>query len=123
MYSPLPGDEVDSPVEESNVALAQLEAIRGATDEPAPSRSTARKKRGKKKDGDASEKPVTPNPTTSASAPRLKLKVPPLAAVVRANNEANDSMVPVDPNEPTYCYCNSVSYGDVRMFQFTPAIP
>lgn len=32
----------------------------------------------------------------------LKISLPPLAAAV-------------DPNEPRYCYCNQVSYGEVRL--------
>ena len=28
-------------------------------------------------------------------------------------------VMPVDPNEPKYCYCNQVSYGEVRASQYS----
>ncbi len=40
----------------------------------------------------------------------LKLTVPPLAVVVPPPIDA----AAVDPNERRYCYCNQVSYGEVR---------
>lgn len=120
MYSPLPGDESDNPLPFSGAALAQVELEGGATmigvtedAIPAPgTRPVIKRRRGRKKGVEPPEKAVTPLPTTGTTAPRLKLKVPPLAAVVQANNAA---IVPVDPNEPTYCYCNQVSYGDVSV--------
>jgi hypothetical protein len=37
----------------------------------------------------------------------LRLKVPPLSKTVQGDAAA-------DPNEPKYCYCNRVSFGNVR---------
>ena len=46
--------------------------------------------------------------STAASSSRgLKLKVPPLSAIMQGDAAA-------DPNEPKYCFCNRVSYGNVR---------
>ena len=33
---------------------------------------------------------------------------------VRALSAATPQELPVDPHEPRYCYCNQVSYGEVR---------
>lgn len=46
------------------------------------------------------------------------------ASAAAANPPSMDLDLPVDPNEPTYCFCNQVSYGemvacdnpDVRIF-------
>lgn len=35
------------------------------------------------------------------------------AAPAAANPTGMDLDIPVDPNEPTYCLCNQVSYGDM----------
>lgn len=35
------------------------------------------------------------------------------APAVAANPTSMDLDLPVDPNEPTYCLCNQVSYGDM----------
>ena len=35
------------------------------------------------------------------------------AATPAANPTTMDLDIPVDPNEPTYCFCNSVSYGEM----------
>lgn len=46
--------------------------------------------------------------STAASHSRsLKLRVPPLNAIMQGDAAA-------DPNEPKYCYCNRVSFGNVR---------
>uniref|UniRef100_A0A5B7BYX8 PHD finger protein ING n=1 Tax=Davidia involucrata TaxID=16924 RepID=A0A5B7BYX8_DAVIN len=36
-----------------------------------------------------------------------------LAATAAANPTSMDLDLPVDPNEPTYCFCNQVSYGEM----------
>lgn len=35
------------------------------------------------------------------------------AATAAANPTGMDLDIPVDPNEPTYCFCNQVSYGEM----------
>lgn len=35
------------------------------------------------------------------------------AAAAAANAPSMDLDLPVDPNEPTYCFCNQVSYGEM----------
>lgn len=35
------------------------------------------------------------------------------AATTAANPPTMDLDLPVDPNEPTYCLCNQVSYGEM----------
>lgn len=35
------------------------------------------------------------------------------AATPGANPTSMDLDLPVDPNEPTYCFCNNVSYGEM----------
>lgn len=35
------------------------------------------------------------------------------AATPAANPTGMDLDLPVDPNEPTYCFCNQVSYGEM----------
>ncbi|XP_076904364.1 PHD finger protein ING1-like [Bidens hawaiensis] len=35
------------------------------------------------------------------------------AQVAAANPPSMDLDLPVDPNEPTYCFCNQVSYGEM----------
>lgn len=78
---------------------------------PRASSSTLKKssKKGKKKRTDkaVSEAEATPGPTTTSSTRSLRLKVPPLSKTVQGDAAA-------DPNEPKYCYCNRVSFGNVR---------
>lgn len=35
------------------------------------------------------------------------------ASAAAANPPSMDLDLPVDPNEPTYCFCNQVSYGEM----------
>lgn len=35
------------------------------------------------------------------------------AAITTATNTSMELDLPVDPNEPTYCFCNQVSYGEM----------
>ncbi|CAL1703918.1 unnamed protein product [Somion occarium] len=58
--------------------------------------------------GRSLEKPPEEKEPTAAPVTRsLKLTVPPLASV------APQIELPTDPNEPRYCYCNQVSYGQM----------
>ncbi|KAH9925299.1 uncharacterized protein B0H18DRAFT_1009544 [Fomitopsis serialis] len=68
---------------------------------------------------DGTDKGETPTPEGAAS---LKLTVPPLASITahvgntpRAPGDMSElgamGDMPIDPNEPCYCYCNQVSFG------------
>ena len=48
----------------------------------------------------------------------LKLTVPPLSSVGLQGEED----MRVDPNEPRYCYCNQVSFGEVLYFKFLSSL-
>jgi hypothetical protein len=85
----------------------------GSTDGPAsasPSSPAAKKgKKGKKRKMDKASSEAGAGATagiTASSSRGLKLKVPPLNAVMQGDATA-------DPNEPKYCYCNRVSFGNV----------
>lgn len=85
----------------------------GNTD--APPRASSFKKGKKAKKRRTSDKVVSEAEavaaavaSTAASSSRsLKLKVPPLNAIMQGDAAA-------DPNEPKYCFCNRVSFGNVR---------
>lgn len=87
-----------------------------ATGSEAPRGSSASKKskKGKKRKTDRATSEADATPGTTVSFTRsLRLKVPPLSAAVQGDAAA-------DPNEPKYCYCNRVSFGNVslRFFGF-----
>ncbi|KAH9057162.1 hypothetical protein EDB83DRAFT_2225038 [Lactarius deliciosus] len=64
-------------------------------------------KKGKRKKSDkaVSETEVAP-PVVVSSTRSLRLKVPPLNSTAQADAAA-------DPDEPKYCYCNRVSFGNM----------
>jgi hypothetical protein len=72
----------------------------------------------RKRKGKGRKKSIVP-PATGGSS--LKLTVPPLANVVLSVDD-----MPVDPNEPRYCHCHQVSFGEVleslRSFLYRPLI-
>ena len=74
----------------------------------APKKSKKGKKKRTEKAVSEPEAIATPATTTTSSSRSLRLKVPPLSAVVQGDAAA-------DPNEPKYCYCNRVSFGNVRL--------
>ena len=84
---------------------------------PRGSSVSKKSKKGKKKKADkaVSEAEATPGPTASSSR-SLRLKVPPLSAAVQGDAAA-------DPNEPKYCYCDRVSFGNVRLLFYGLEIP
>ena len=115
-HSPIPGlsDDEDVSISAPHGGISAGSEVTiglatGSTDGPASASSAAAKKskRGKKRKTDkaASESGVTAGITPSSSR-SLKLKVPPLNAVMQGDATA-------DPNEPKYCYCNRVSFGNV----------
>jgi hypothetical protein len=119
-HSPIPGlsdDDnisISAPPGISAGSEVTIGMATGNTDAlvPTSSSSAAAKKgkKGKKRRTDkvASETGAAASGSTAVSSSRgLKLRVPPLNAVVQGDAAA-------DPNEPKYCYCNRVSFGDVR---------
>lgn len=65
-----------------------------------PSSKKGKKVKKRKLEKTVSEPDVTPG-TVASSSRGLRLKVPPLKAT--------------DPDEPKYCYCNNISFGNVRL--------
>jgi hypothetical protein len=117
-HSPIPGLSDDEDISVSAPAAGicagsevTIGMATGSADGPASaSASSAVAKKGKKgkkrrTDKAASEAGATAGITASSSR-SLKLKVPPLNAVMQGDATA-------DPNEPKYCYCNRVSFGNV----------
>src|SRR5260221_12546563 len=85
----------------------------GSTDTPArasPFRKSQKAKKSRTLDKVVSEAEavVAAGPSTAASSSRsFKLKVPPLNAIMQGDAAA-------DPNEPKYCFCNKVSFWNVK---------
>jgi hypothetical protein len=114
-HSPIPGLSEDEDHLTGPAISAGSEVTIGmATGSEAPRGSSASKKskKGKKRKTDraASEAEATPG-TTASFTRSLRLKVPPLSAAVQGDAAA-------DPNEPKYCYCNRVSFGNVWLHFF-----
>ncbi|CAH9121904.1 unnamed protein product [Cuscuta epithymum] len=51
--------------------------------------------------------------SSKAGRKKTRLGTTTPAAAVTANPVGMDLDLPVDPNEPTYCFCNQVSYGEM----------
>ncbi|KAI0060856.1 hypothetical protein BV25DRAFT_1917409 [Artomyces pyxidatus] len=102
-HSPIPGiDDVDENLDVVNIESGSADPTSAP---PEAARPSKKKGKGKKKGRDPSKQPENaPQPPTT----RLKLKVPPLAAVLQGDT-------PVDPNERRYCYCDRVSSGVAAM--------
>lgn len=110
-HSPIPGLSEDEDILAGPVISAGSEvtigmATTGSEGPRASSSSSKKSKKSKKRRTDkvASEAEVTPGAATSSTR-SLRLKVPPL------NSVQGDAAA--DPNEPKYCYCNRVSFGNV----------
>ncbi|GBE82543.1 hypothetical protein SCP_0409270 [Sparassis crispa] len=94
-----------------NLGIPPPEHVAEAVAPPAPVRP---RRRGKPKwSRKKSSKPTTENAAdaeepAASKKQTLTLTVPPLASVAL---DAVD--MPVDPNEPRYCYCNQVSFGEM----------
>ncbi|KAH9998985.1 hypothetical protein BJV77DRAFT_978333 [Russula vinacea] len=113
-HSPIPGLSEDEDItvpgiiisagSEVTIGMATgNEAQRGPS---APKKSKKGKKRRTEKAVSEPEAIATPATATTSSSRSLRLKVPPLSAVVQGDAAA-------DPNEPKYCYCNRVSFGNM----------
>lgn len=73
------------------------------------------KKKPDHKEKEKTEPPVVgeeenapPQPEPERNATKLTVTLPPLASLQQPS-----LLEPVDPNEPTYCYCNRISFGEV----------
>ena len=112
-HSPIPGLSEDEDLAAPGISAGSEVTIGMATgshEAPRGGSSTSKKaKKGKKRRTDkaVSEAEATPAATTFSTR-SLRLKVPPLSAMVQDDAAA-------DPNEPKYCYCNRVSFGNVCM--------
>ncbi|KAF8270371.1 hypothetical protein EI94DRAFT_1723065 [Lactarius quietus] len=100
-HSPIPGLGDEEDVTAPKISASSDFTIGMATGSDAPRGPPSKKgKKGKKKRSDktVSEPEVTPGIVASSSR-GLRLKVPPLKAT--------------NPDEPKYCYCNNISFGDM----------
>lgn len=112
-HSPIPGLSEDEDMLAGPVISAGSEVTIGmaTTGSEGPRASSSSSKKGKKSKKRRTDKVVATEteatPGTAASSTRsLRLKVPPL------NSVQGDAAA--DPNEPKYCYCNRVSFGNVK---------
>jgi len=118
-HSPIPGLSDDEDAMVPGISAGSEVTIGMATtgnDAPRTPSSSKKAKRGKKRKSDkglseAEAVPAVAAGATPSSSRSLKLKVPPLNAVSQGDAAA-------DPNEPKYCYCNRVSFGNVRLLLF-----
>lgn len=114
-HSPIPGLSEDEDIPAGPAISAGSEVTIGmatttGSEGPRASSSASKKsKKSKKRKADkvVSEAEATPGTIVMSSARSLRLKVPPL------NSVQGDAAA--DPNEPKYCYCNRVSFGNVRL--------
>ena len=114
-HSPIPGLSEDEDVlagpaiSASSEVTIGMATTTGSEGPPRASSSSSKKSKKSKKrrtDKAVSEAEATPGTTTSTTR-SLRLKVPPL------NSVQGDAAA--DPNEPKYCYCNRVSFGNVSL--------
>ena len=107
-HSPIPGLSDEEEVTVPKISANSQFTIGMATASDAPRGPPSKKsKKGKKKRTDKTvlEPEVTPGAVASSSR-SLRLKVPPLKTT--------------DPDEPKYCYCNNISFGNVRLQSNAP---
>ena len=90
---------VDKHIRRLDTDLQRLEAKQRNQDKKSDSRMFVDKTSDKKKKKKGSQ-PQTPEPTTSLPF-----------SLISGAGEGLD--MPVDPNEPTYCLCHQVSYGEM----------
>ncbi|KAH9901655.1 hypothetical protein C8Q73DRAFT_678537 [Cubamyces lactineus] len=139
---PPPPEAVDEPVEDAEGAQPELEqelepelepelqpdavptvVPEAATEAPEPAPPKEKKKGKKRKkttsrkqssrEGDAA--PTIVEDQAVISQPTLTLRIP---AQSNVHTPILVDDMPPDPNEPRYCFCNQVSFGDVRSVHF-----
>lgn len=113
-HSPIPGLSEDEDILAVPAISAGSEVTIGMATTPgsegprASSSSSKKSKKSKKRKMDKAVSEAEATPTTVMSSTRsLRLRVPPL------NSVQGDAAA--DPNEPKYCYCNRVSFGNVGL--------
>ncbi|KAI9508473.1 hypothetical protein F5148DRAFT_1195928 [Russula earlei] len=108
-HSPIPGLSDDEDLTAPGISAGSEVTIGMATGSEAPRASSTKKgKKSRKRrpaDKAVAEADAAAGPTASSSR-GLKLKVPPLSAALQGDAAS-------DPNEPKYCYCNRVSFGNM----------
>ncbi|KAH9171530.1 hypothetical protein EDB89DRAFT_1971730 [Lactarius sanguifluus] len=107
-HSPIPGLSEDEEITAPKISAGSEVTIGMATGSEATRGPPSKKgKKGKRRKSDkaVSETEVAP-PVVVSSTRSLRLKVPPLNSTAQADAAA-------DPNEPKYCYCNRVSFGNM----------
>ncbi|KAF8497099.1 hypothetical protein F5888DRAFT_324981 [Russula emetica] len=112
-HSPIPGlseDEEDIPagpaISAGSEVTIGMATTTGSEGPRASSSSSKKTKKSKKRKTDKAVSEAEATPVTAMSSTRiLRLKVPPL------NSVQGDAAS--DPNEPKYCYCNRVSFGNM----------
>ena len=111
-HSPIPGLSDDEDLTAPGISAGTEVTIGMATGNEAnrgPTSSSKKGKKSKKRKTDRAvvEAEVAPGPSPPATQ-SVKIKVRPLSSTTQGDAAA-------DPNEPKYCYCNRVSYGNVRL--------
>ena len=99
-HSPIPGLSDDEEVTAPKISANSDFTIGMATGSGGPPSKKSKKGKKKKSEKTVSEPDVNPGAVASSSR-SLRLKVPPLKTT--------------DPDEPKYCYCNNISFGDVSL--------
>ncbi|KAI0928185.1 hypothetical protein AcW1_005508 [Taiwanofungus camphoratus] len=113
-HSPVPMDEGRetglAEVSELTFGIVSSEVSRESGRHVRPRRKGKKwtRKKGASNVADEKEETSGKGEVPAASSKSLKLTVPPLASVA-----LNAGDIPIDPNEPRYCYCNQVSFGEV----------
>jgi hypothetical protein len=116
-HSPIPGlsDDEDlaapgiSAGSEVTIGMAPGDGEAPLGTAPGSSSSASKKsKKNKKRRLDKIVAEAEAAPAATAPSRGLRLKLPPLSAIAQGDAAA-------DPSEPKYCYCNRVSFGNVRL--------
>jgi hypothetical protein len=110
-HSPIPGLSDDENVTAPGISVGSEVTIGMSTGNDAP-RGPNSSKKGKKSKKKKTEKAVVEAEAapvvTTPTARSVRLKMPPLGFTTQGDAAA-------DPNEPKYCYCNRVSFGNVSL--------
>ncbi|GJW87985.1 PHD finger protein ING1 [Tanacetum coccineum] len=96
---------VDAHIQQLDQYLRKLEEQRREKENAAAAGSTAL-------NSDSNGKPVIQSGRGGRKKSRLAAAAS-TATTTTANPSGMDLDLPVDPNEPTYCHCNQVSYGEM----------
>lgn len=98
---------------ETNLGMIPQEALpAGQEDVSVRPRRRNRSKWSRKKKSMVKPSDIAETAEETVASSGLKLTVPALASLTQVIAFGPDDM-PVDPNEPRYCYCNQVSYGEM----------